>query len=589
MKKSIVFFLVSVVLSIAVISYGWLSVSRHINEVTLTEETVAGCGDAAEGLAVSFRMDSSDSLHWTGSYDYSTDSTDSSFKRGEMAVTEESSAYNGIRFTGESTVPFFTCLKSDNLGTLQEKEVQLFYSDIQRRVSESKEEENGEIRLKDYLDYYPVSFSFQFGSGLYDSDDALAGMKVYFEQDGLIDASETDYADDLKLYKNLNDIFRIPVIDNEYQKYRVYIETDDKKDDVSTCRTEICKPSGKGKDYYEFNPIIALQEENTVDGRDWLHPDLAEGNSGKASDDKNEDKSGKMASDYNLKNRLLFIVNNKTAKGAAIDVSQIKEGYGVYELPIEATATATVNKGKKSYTVPAPKPLADEIKMVYPLDARSEYIDISLSEDHRYLAVFSVEDEKYYVELVDADTWESEGRIELFPSSDKITYSWGEDGSLAVTDYNSHVAIFTRTKNENRPYQLLYRGTVDEGFDDTFFSSEDVFRKTPLCRYEAGNDRGLSVAAMDGKVALVQSLPAGDPSLDVRTAGLACAVIDKTGVIYNGRLKSNIIDLNYNISEDELINIKEYLNGNEEGDSASSEMKFIIRPVRSENRAVWKG
>ena len=163
-----------------------------------------------------------------------------------MAVAEESSVYNGIKFTGYSTVPFITYLKNDNLGKLQEKEVQLFYSVIQRRVSESKEEENGEMRLADYLDCYPVSFSFQFGSGLYDSDDALAGMKVYFEQDGLTDASETDYADDLKLYKNLNDIFRIPVIDNEYQKYRVYMETDD-KDDVSICKTEISKSSGKGK------------------------------------------------------------------------------------------------------------------------------------------------------------------------------------------------------------------------------------------------------------------------------------------------------------------------------------------------------
>ncbi len=392
------------------------------------------------------------------------------------------------------------------MGKLQEKEVQLFYSVIQRRVSESKEEENGEMRLADYLDCYPVSFSFQFGSGLYDSDDALAGMKVYFEQDGLTDASETDYADDLKLYKNLNDIFRIPVIDNEYQKYRVYMETDD-KDDVSICKTEISKSSGKGKDYYEFNPIIALQEENTVDGRDWFHPDLAEGNSGKAGDDESEDKSGKMASDYNLKNRMLFIVNNRTAKGAAVDVSQLRDGYGVYELPIEATATATVNKGKKSYTVPAPKPLTDEIKMVYPLNAKSEYIDMSLSKDHRYLSVFSVEGEKYYVELVDADSWESEGPIALFPLSDRIAYSWGEYGSLAVTDYNEYIAIFTRTKNENDSYHLLYRGKVDEGFDDTFFSSEDVFRKTPLCRHEAGNDKGLSVAAMDGKVALVQSLP----------------------------------------------------------------------------------
>ena len=41
--------------------------------------------------------------------------------------------------------------------------------------------------------------------------------------------------------------------------------------------------------------------------------------------------------------------------------------------------------------------------MVYPLDKDAEYVEMSLSGDHRYLAVFSVKNGTYFVELIDAD------------------------------------------------------------------------------------------------------------------------------------------------------------------------------------------
>ena len=126
----------------------------------------------------------------------------------------------------------------------------------------------------------------------------------------------------------LNDWFRIPVIDNEYQEYSVSSEQDSSNKRFSVSKTTIKKPLGAGKDYYEFDPVIFLQQENIRDGKEWEHPDTKE--SLESQDDNNYHK----ASEYGLKNRLLFVVNNRTVKGNPVDVSQIKGGYGVYELPV---------------------------------------------------------------------------------------------------------------------------------------------------------------------------------------------------------------------------------------------------------------
>ena len=121
MKKSIIIFVTSIALSAGMVIYGWAFVDSRVGEVSLTEETMAGNKAAADGLTVGFRADSADNLHWISSYDYNTDKTDSSFKRGEMTETIDASVYDDIRFTGWSTVPFSTRLKCDRLEGLQEK------------------------------------------------------------------------------------------------------------------------------------------------------------------------------------------------------------------------------------------------------------------------------------------------------------------------------------------------------------------------------------------------------------------------------------------------------------------------------------
>lgn len=585
MKKSIIIFVTSIALSAGMVIYGWAFVDSRVGEVSLTEETMAGNKAAADGLTVGFRADSADNLHWISSYDYNTDKTDSSFKRGEMTETIDASVYDDIRFTGWSTVPFSTQIKYDGLDGLQENKIQAFYNEIQQRVKETGAEESGKIRLKDYLDYYPVSFRFQFGTKIFNSDNALTGLKVYDERNMLSAENAAAYDEEVRLYTAFNSLFKIPVINNEYQEYRISkAENYDRKTALGY-KTDIQKPLDEGRDFYEFDPVIAIQEENIMDGKRWVHPDLSGGLSYEAGDGDEaggqSDSSyvGRSASEYNLKNRMLFIVNNRTAKGVPVDVSQIEGGYGVYELPIEVTATATVKRGRRSGILPSPKPLSDELAMVYPLDEEAEYVEMSLSGDHRYLAVFSVKNGAYLVDLIDADNWTSQGPFEVFPASEKMTYAWGDDGSLAVTNHKDYIAVFTRTEDENRPYEVLYSGKAPDDLDKAFFDTEMVSKKNSYARYKYSIDKGLAIAAKGGKVALVQNLLVGDSQLNMRNAALECAIIDKSGVIYRGRLKNNVVDLEYDMSREEIQTIRDL--------SGGAVMKLTIEPVRNENRCRW--
>ena len=214
MKKSNIIFVMATAIWAGMIAYGWAFVDEQIGEVSLTEETVMGDSAAAEGLTVGFRADSADDRHWVSTCDFSTHETKSSFKRGEMAEESDTDADDDIRFTGESTLPFSTRLEYDGLEGLQEKEIHDFYDEVQQRVCEIGLTEEGKIRLKDYLDYYPVSFRFQMGNRIYNSDDALTGLKIYDELEMLSPEKASAYAADVDLYTAFNNLFRIPVIDN---------------------------------------------------------------------------------------------------------------------------------------------------------------------------------------------------------------------------------------------------------------------------------------------------------------------------------------------------------------------------------------
>ena len=266
--------------------------------------------------------------------------------------------------------------------------------------------------------------------------------------------------------------------------------------------------------------------------------------------------------------------------------------------------------------------LISELKNVYPLDEEAEYTEMSLSEDHRYLAVFSVKDGAYFVEMVDADTWSSKGPEKVFPASERMSYAWGEDGSIVMTNHQGYVAVISKTGSEENPYKVLFSQDVGDDFVQAFFDGEMPGKVHSASRYQCGVEQGLSVAENDGKAALVQNLPAGDDKSHIRNAALTCAVVCEEGILYRGNIKSNLVDLDYDMTEGEIEEVKEFLTAAEERESnaaAAQERrsgspfsrymfqaakdflsasvkgelgphfaKYMIQPVRDENHVRWR-
>ena len=464
MKKSIVILAAAAVFSLGITVYGWLFIENQIGEATLTEKTVTGNIEAADGLDISFKADSQDNMYWINSFDYSSGKSKSSFRRGKLSSEEEGSVYDDIRFAGWSDTPYFICLDYDLLNGLQNKKIHSLYEEAALRVVESGKEEKGRIRVKDYLDFYPVSLSFAFENKMINSDNALIGLKVYDEKGKLSPETAADYDEDVYLYSVFNDVFKIPVIDNEYHEYKVLKDENYDNRTELPYKVEIEKASGDGEDFYEFDPILVFQEEDIKDGREWIHPDTAKTlNSG---DGKDGSGTGHI-----LKNRILFAVNNRTAKGEVADVSQKRDGYGIYELPVDMSTTRIKYIGRRPVSVPNPCPLPDMLKMVYPLDTEAEYIEMSLSYDHRYLAVFFIKEGTCFVETVvllshkkadsyihiDVEFGEGEGKIpvdsiakraEAYKPKEKVTYKMIKEYIEAKYGFKVHTAYIAEVKRD---------------------------------------------------------------------------------------------------------------------------------------------
>lgn len=83
-------------------------------------------------------------------------------------------------------------------------------------------------------------------------------------------------------------------------------------------------------------------------------------------------------------------------------------------------------------------------------------------------------------------------------------------------------------------------------------------------------------------------MDAGDGALGIRNPALACAVIDKTGVLYMGTLKSNLADLDFAMEPEDIAHMRGILSENPEEESDSKVMqKHLLKADEEENWVKW--
>ena len=103
-------------------------------------------------------------------------------------------------------------------------------------------------------------------------------------------------------------------------------------------------------------------------------------------------------------NACYFAFDAHTQLENLVDVSQIKDGFGIYCLPFDSTS-----EGEDS-SFPL---LTEKLATVYPLDPHERILNLTLSPDQSRLLLHTQTDGMYVITVIDRDTMEAVQRLEV--------------------------------------------------------------------------------------------------------------------------------------------------------------------------------
>ncbi|MCF0137470.1 MAG: hypothetical protein HUJ66_03795 [Oscillospiraceae bacterium] len=205
------------------------------------------------------------------------------------------------------------------------------------------------IRLADYIEYYPLFINMELAGAIY---------SVFPDMENSI------YKDDpsVRAILTMREYFKIPVLEDEY----AYIS--------------LSKDLGGKIISSGFNP---LYDENHYT-------------------DTYEPWTESVTSD----NTCFFWFSNRTAEGRLADTSLIPGGYGIYALPF---GTRTDEADGSEY----PDVFTEKLHVFYPVDPQTEIKHLYLTEDNSRLLLHTVEEGKYIVTVIDAESGSSLQRLKI--------------------------------------------------------------------------------------------------------------------------------------------------------------------------------
>ncbi|MCQ2561783.1 MAG: hypothetical protein MJ186_07035 [Clostridia bacterium] len=209
-----------------------------------------------------------------------------------------------------------------------------------------EEEIHTEIKLKDFVDYYPIYGTVDL-PGLFYSIDIL-----YFDPEELQAIKEKEaaepYAGELETALAINEFFRIPVLEDETVIFDGYFDSYNTGSKDST------------DSFYLYTEGVCTED------------------------------------------KCLFWFSNRTNKDNTVDCSLIPGGYGIYCLPFKNT-----EESGKGYKVQKTEIFPDKLANVYPLDEESTVMDISLDKDGKLLRMVTLDKDKMFrLTIIDTESFE---------------------------------------------------------------------------------------------------------------------------------------------------------------------------------------
>lgn len=465
MKKSFALLLILVVLSGCGIFYAQTTLLEEKDKVVFTETVLYGDKSAAENVTVEMKNCCGGYLFWDSVYDVGTGATQTDYEF-YSDWQEQNYVYNSemIEF---GLMPDVDLDYVDFQDKTQEKTG--LYAAFQELYDsmEPGEEADKLVYLKDYMEYYPIQVTINISNDLdFNLWDNVLTTEMEFTQK----RKEKEWL------LTMREFFKIPVIEDEMIN-------------IFMCLDENGNVTGYGagsRSGAAAHGDASFPE--TVQGGDNFLPRMVETIKG-------ED--------------LFFTFSTKTYNDKTVDTSLIPGGYGIYVLPYDE---------EKGEIYP------EKLEMVYALDPNIEIFDLTLDESEENFLLFSFENGKCMLSVIDAETMELKQKLEM-PDDEGYFYHayWLQEDFMVVKIKDYYVL----TRNSDGAFNLEF--TIDdEKTQEIFF---DYIPETDMDYFDTSFD-------WNGEQLIVSR-----QLFDEEWEEIPCfyvAVFDKTEILYLGRYDSTL-------------------------------------------------
>ena len=242
-----------------------------------------------------------------------------------------------------------------------------------------------------------------------------------------------------------------------------------------------------------------------------------------------------------------FWFGNRTDKDQLIDTSRIPGGYGIYMLPygpLDPDAEASAFYGGNKNEV-----YTDRMTCFFPVDPETRIEHLGLTPDKTRLLLHTVENNMYYVTLIDCKTGAALQKLAISDFDPKENYVNITETADFVCIQQTQGRICVLTQNADRLYQLVLRSD---------YSPDDLYSPVyATVRAMAFDGKRLAIVNNDETVLAnddnrTKSYLAGTTEALITldgayfdNCGFTLTVFDQTGVAYSGAYVSSLESANY--------------------------------------------
>ena len=235
-----------------------------------------------------------------------------------------------------------------------------------------------------------------------------------------------------------------------------------------------------------------------------------------------------------------FRLSNRTANGKLVDMSRIPGGYGIYILPYVQS---------EADSFPDTYLCADQLACFFPLDPAVEIRHLGLTPDGSALALHTVENNIYYVTLIDCKTGEVLQKLavsDFEPEDDYVNITETED-FVCIQQTQGRICVLTQ--DADGLYQIALRSD---------YLPDDLYSPVyATVRAMAFDGKRLAIVNNDETVLAnddnrTKSYLAGTTEALITldgayfdNCGFTLTVFDQTGVAYSGAYVSSLESANY--------------------------------------------